>query len=79
VNKLLVVILAVSLLVSLPLAGCRGLAKGSGELQTEDRDFIDFSCIEASGPLEVNNCPLILPFLSLPSAFLIDQTIQVYF
>ena len=35
-KKLLVALLAFALLVSLPLTGCKGLVKGSGELKTRE-------------------------------------------
>jgi len=54
VNRLLVVILALLLLVSLPLSACGGIIKGSGELKTEDYTYDDFSGIDIKGAFEVD-------------------------
>jgi len=53
-KRLFIAILVSSLLVSLPLTGCKGLMKGSGEMKAEDFSFTDFSCIKVDGPFEVD-------------------------
>ncbi len=52
-KKLLIALLSIVLLVSLPLAGCKGLVKGSGELKTRDFFFTDFSEVKAYDAFEV--------------------------
>ena len=52
-KKLLTITLALILLLGLPLSGCRGLVKGSGEIAVEDYPFTEFSGVVIEGPFEV--------------------------
>lgn len=52
-KKLLIALLLIALLVALPLTGCKGLVKGSGELKTRDFFFSDFSEVKADDGFEV--------------------------
>lgn len=52
--KNLVVILLTVLLVSVSLTGCKGLIKGSGEIETKDFTFTDFSEVKADDGFDVD-------------------------
>ena len=51
-NKTLVVILVAALLTSVLLVGCGVVLTGSGNLETKDYDFSDFSKVEVSNAFE---------------------------
>ena len=53
VKCVLSVILVAMLVVTGSLAGCYGLVTGSGNLDTEERHFGDFTRVEVSSAIEV--------------------------
>jgi len=53
-KKLLMALLAITMLVTFPMAGCTGLVKGSGELKTRDLTRSNFSEVKADDGIEVH-------------------------
>jgi hypothetical protein len=52
-NRLIFSLICITLLVFLPLSGCKSLVKGSGELKTRDFSRADFSEIQAADGFDV--------------------------
>jgi len=52
-KKLIVVLLSIALFAALPLTGCQGLVKGSGELKTRDFTRADFSEVSADDGFDI--------------------------